>query len=867
MNSKVKNEALTVQSHPRDTRTCYNCNQTGHIVKFCRSPRKDRRNQNVPNLRNETKNLPKEKESNEIPKSSANAVVDSDSEDWACLAHDKGPNMAINLCRHIEYTSAQHVLCCRRSPTLRRRSIACRLRTVLRWRRSRLGGDRPNPPKTRSSRTSLPSQVIRHQSSAPRRTHRSNAAVTRRPRLVAGAVARLVVDGAVALLVIDCAVALLVIAGAVALLVIAGAVALLVITGSVALLVIDGAVALLVIAGTVALLVIDGAVALLVIAGAAALLVDVFEPDRSPGSRIPVPPPPPFGSGAATFDDRRLAAIRDHLRLSLPSLPQSVAGVPESTAPGFEDWLEEEEDSYGKKKEISVVYQTVLKVSDEPDPPVANERRVILDSGAMKHISPYKEDFLDLRPIDPKPFDTLSKPIHAIGIGTLAVDMPNGDSSSRLNIENVHYAPMSPYTLLSQGSFDRSGFTYSGGRGTCILYNSNGRRIATLNLSKNGLYRFTHNPISRESDHAMAVLEKLTMKSLHTRLGHISPSTVSQMLKNGAVTGLQLDEAAPWINTCESCIYGKATRKEVSKVRHGDPAKKFGEETHSDLWGPSPIQSLGGKHYYVTFTDDATRHTVIQILRTKNQVLTACKQYAKWAETQHGVKLKCLHSDRGGEYAGKEFVSFLDSQGTEQKLTTHDTPEHNGVAECLNQTIGERVRAMLHASGLSKNLWAECAKHAVWLKNRTSTKVLGGKTPHEVLTGEKPNLSGLQEWGTKCWVHNKTKLKLDQRACEGRWLGYDPSLNGSRCSALAPPVPGHSYYDSLLLQIPYPIAACTSEYKGILLWRSGCHPSMFPLIPAHVLLCGALLRPRSIRRWLPNTQMVSPTAPTQYQGL
>ncbi|KAL5523401.1 hypothetical protein ACEPAF_1088 [Sanghuangporus sanghuang] len=123
-------------------------------------------------------------------------------------------------------------------------------------------------------------------------------------------------------------------------------------------------------------------------------------------------------------------------------------------APGFEDWLEEEEDGYRKKKEISVVYQIVLKVLDEPDPPVVNKRCVILNSGATKHISPYKEDFLDLHPIDLKPFDTLSKPIYAIEIRMLAVDMPNGDSSSRLNIENVHYTPMSPYTLLSQGSFD-----------------------------------------------------------------------------------------------------------------------------------------------------------------------------------------------------------------------------------------------------------------------------------------------------------------------------------------------------------------------------------------------------------------------------
>ncbi|KAL5527963.1 hypothetical protein ACEPAG_6764 [Sanghuangporus baumii] len=126
-------------------------------------------------------------------------------------------------------------------------------------------------------------------------------------------------------------------------------------------------------------------------------------------------------------------------------------------------------------------------------------------------------------------------------------------------------------------------------------------------------------------------------------------------------------------------------------------------------------------------------------------------------------------------------------------------------------------------------------------------------------------------------VDNANPSNIWQWAKAGRGIRPTPipSLREGRgskkkknpCSALAPPVPVHSYYDSLLLQIPYPIAAYTSEYKGILLWRSGCHLSMLSLIPAHVLPCGALLRPRSIRRWLPDTQIVSPTAPTQYQGL
>ena len=90
--------------------------------------------------------------------------------------------------------------------------------------------------------------------------------------------------------------------------------------------------------------------------------------------------------------------------------------------------------------------------------------------------------------------------------------------------------------------------------------------------------------------------------------------------------------------------------------------------------------------------------------------------------------------------------------GTKQKLTIHDTPEHNGVAEHLNRTILEKIRAMLHASGQPKFLWGKAVHHVVWLKNRTPTKALGGLTPFEVAYGRKPDLRGLREWGSCVWV-------------------------------------------------------------------------------------------------------------------
>jgi transposase InsO family protein len=144
---------------------------------------------------------------------------------------------------------------------------------------------------------------------------------------------------------------------------------------------------------------------------------------------------------------------------------------------------------------------------------------------------------------------------------------------------------------------------------------------------------------------------------------------------------------------------------------------EFGGETHSDVWGPAPVETKGGKRYYITYTDDKTRFTNLYLLAKKSEAFESYKDYKAWCSTQLNAHIKTLHSDRGGEYLGKEFILHLNSKGKQQKLTVHDTPQHNGVAERRNRTIVERIRALLHSSGLPKSLWGEAARHVVWLMN------------------------------------------------------------------------------------------------------------------------------------------------------
>ena len=198
-----------------------------------------------------------------------------------------------------------------------------------------------------------------------------------------------------------------------------------------------------------------------------------------------------------------------------------------------------------------------------------------------------------------------------------------------------------------------------------------------------------------------------------------------------------------------SCESAKGARKSITKVREGGRCPAIGDEIHSDLWGPAPVESINRKEYYVSFTDDHSRYTKIYFLYSKDETFECYRAFEAWLSTQQNAKVKCLRSDRGGEYLSDEFSAYLKAAGTIRKLTVHDTPEHNGVSERLNRTIMENVRAMLHDSGLPKFLWAEAVAHAVYLKNRTWTRTLDDTTPFEILHGRKPNLVNLHPWGCK----------------------------------------------------------------------------------------------------------------------
>jgi transposase InsO family protein len=207
----------------------------------------------------------------------------------------------------------------------------------------------------------------------------------------------------------------------------------------------------------------------------------------------------------------------------------------------------------------------------------------------------------------------------------------------------------------------------------------------------------------------------MTLTELHCCLGHISPAAAACLVKEGKIHGIKLLQPTK-SDFCQTCAEAKLKCMPFPKECQNH-ATKVGEVIHSDMWGPAQTQAIGGKQYWITFIDEYTCWGEVYFMKAKSEALLKYKTFEAWFEKQHSIQIKRLQSDRGGEYLSNKFNEYLDSRGIVRKLTVHDTPWQNGIAECCNGILADRVRAMLLDSGLPKFLWSEATAHTMWIQN------------------------------------------------------------------------------------------------------------------------------------------------------
>jgi transposase InsO family protein len=409
----------------------------------------------------------------------------------------------------------------------------------------------------------------------------------------------------------------------------------------------------------------------------------------------------------------------------------------------------------------------------------------LLDSGATRHFEPIRNRFHVFRDIPPKPITCADgRTFYATGEGDVPLSLKYKGADVKITLRNVLYAPDMPIGLVSVSAMARANHPAHFEPDGCHILDASRRTIFVV-AERNGLYPIVEIPSKLPApDASMSVLDSSpdvprSPDDFHRLMGHAYGPALRKMVEKGVIEGITLGDGD--FSFCQTCVQGAQKRKPFPSERSSPQSKHYGDRVHSDVWGPAPVASLGGSHYFVTFIDDCTDEVMVIALKKKAGTFSAYRTYESWVKRQRAVgHIGEFQSDRGGEFNSDAFSVHLKEEGTVRRLTVHDSPQQNGVAERLNQTLLNIVRKLLIASGLPRFLWMEALNHAVWVRNRTTTARTEGSTPHEQATGIKPNLADLHEWGSKVWVRVDATSKLDVRSKAGRWVGYDAESKGHR---------------------------------------------------------------------------------------
>ena len=193
-------------------------------------------------------------------------------------------------------------------------------------------------------------------------------------------------------------------------------------------------------------------------------------------------------------------------------------------------------------------------------------------------------------------------------------------------------------------------------------------------------------------------------------------------------------------------------------------------------------ESIGGKKYFVTFTDDYSRCCSVYFMKHKSEVLEKFKDF-ETAIASSEERIRKLRTDNGGEYVSKEFEAYLKSKRILHEVSVPHSPEQNGVVERMNRTLMESARSMLSHAGLSNRYWAEAVATAAYIRNRTPTAAFKEEqTPYERWYGKRPNVSHLKVFGCMAFAHipDAQRQKLDKKSEKLRFVGYSIRSKGYR---------------------------------------------------------------------------------------
>nr|GEW98337.1 retrovirus-related Pol polyprotein from transposon TNT 1-94 [Tanacetum cinerariifolium] len=275
----------------------------------------------------------------------------------------------------------------------------------------------------------------------------------------------------------------------------------------------------------------------------------------------------------------------------------------------------------------------------------------------------------------------------------------------------------------------------------------NGSRVVLSGIRRdNCIYSLDGHAMAGELN--ASVEEKDSLAQVwHKRLGHISEAGLQVLEKHGLFGKKSLGE----LIFCENYVLGKSHQ----------------------------VESLGGKRYFLSIVDDYSRRLWVYILMFKHEGFGKFKEWKQLVENQTGRTVKKLRTDNGLEFCNQEFEQLCIESGIARYLTVAKTLQQNGLAECMNITLMDKVRCLLIQYGLPKTFWAEASCTAAYLINRSPSTAIEKNTPMKMWWEHPSDHGMLMIYGCVAYPHDK-QGKLEPKTIKCILLGYFEGVKGYR---------------------------------------------------------------------------------------
>jgi hypothetical protein len=252
------------------------------------------------------------------------------------------------------------------------------------------------------------------------------------------------------------------------------------------------------------------------------------------------------------------------------------------------------------------------------------------------------------------------------------------------------------------------------------------------------------------------------------------------MMEGDLVDGFHVEKASskPDCEACTACKLAKTPFPSESQTR----ATRPGQRTFFDVWGKCAVSSIHGNQYFILAVDDYGRYVTVNPMKKKNEANQYVKDYLTYL-IAHERMPEAIRIDEGKEFDNKDLKDWCRSKGIVMEFTAPESSSQNGVAERMNRTLVELARTMLKARDLPFFLWDLAVLHAAYLRNRTHTHAVKGKTPYEIWENKRPDVAHLREFGVPVWILHQGQHrghKLEPRSRQNLFVGFEDGSKAVR---------------------------------------------------------------------------------------